>query len=117
MPVALGGRCRSRKVGLRTALRRSDRARHEAVFEDTIVDSSQHPAHAQQESDVLCPEGRRCKRHPSILPPQPLWQPPVTPQHDTALKPPQRSAGQAVSGPPDESSLPIRRSNRVQTSI
>ena len=60
MPVALGGRCRSRKVGLRTALRRSDRARHEAVFEDTIVDSSQRPAHAQRESDVLRPEGRRC---------------------------------------------------------
>ena len=116
MSVALGRRCRSLKVGPRTASRRLDRAPREPDFEDTIVDSSQHRAHAEQQSDVLCPAGSRCKRRPSILPPQPLWQPPATPQHVTAaLKPLQRSAGQAVSGTPDESSLPIKRTNRVQT--
>ena len=114
MPVALSGRCRSLKVGLRKAWRRLDRARREPDFEDTIVDSSQQRTHTEQESDVPCSEGRRCKRRPSILPTQPRWQPPVTPQHDTALKPPQRSAGQAVSGPSDKSSLPIKRTNRVQ---
>ena len=114
--VALCGRCRSPKVDLRKASRRLHRARREPDFEDTIVDSSQHRALAEHQSDVLCPAGRRCKRRPSILPPQPLWQPPATPQHDRCSQAAAKVCrAEAVSGTPDESSLPIKRTNRVQT--